>query len=246
MLMGRKGRLLLALGLVATACGSGGEAAGDGASEPASRTTTTTTTLAATATTTEEAPVGPLALDGPGPLELGATYAVDFFVPVQLSVDQEGWVARYVFGEAVALSFGDSALVFLAITPEAEPEEVLDAILNGGDTISVVREPSVDSLGAWSVSTVDVVIPEQPLLGCGGPAVWALGRGGPPGATLRTVGDRDFGIVQCRTTRIWAIDVGGQVVTVLGVASEDERFDEFMPVLEDFLANHVAFGDDDG
>lgn len=247
--MGRRNTLLV-LSLVLAACGTDGDASDDGGDPAATSATTsitaTTTQVAETTTsTTASTPKGPLTLDGPGPLEPGATYAVDFFVPLEIAVDEDGWVARFVFGEVVSLSFGDSALVFFALTPEAEPEGIVESIVNGSDTIAVVRDPSMGTLGTWSISTADVVIPEHPVLGCGGPGVWYIGRGGPPGATLRTVGDSDFGIVQCRTTRIWAIDVGSQVVTVLGVASDNDRFEEFMPIFEEFLQNHVAFGDAD-
>ena len=57
---------------------------------------------------------------------------------------------------------------------------------------------------------------------------------------------RLYGVPACKPSRVWAVPIGEEMVTIVAAVRDDARFDELMPVIEDFLQNSVTFGDGDG
>lgn len=258
---------MLAFVLLLAAC-----AEGSGEGESTTTTSTTTTTIAQPViTTTQPALAQPEveSLAGRSRVwEPGVTYeATDFLVPLRFEVTSDGWLTSGSWDRVVAPIYTgggtgelQAALSFLAFMPDAEPDEIIDAILategsQGPDIvrgIEVTTDRSQTTVAGYSATTIDVY---------GGPEGRDPDRAGEPRCNVKIVdiaGDeagwplvvvsrgRGYGVGACHSARVWVVQVGDRAITIIGSTRDDNRFDELMPILEGFLANSVTFGEADG
>lgn len=258
--MGRRSQLLLALAMALAACGTAGEGSDDGgASEPTSTTTSTTTTSTiATTTTTELDPCEgePFSMDERGLRFVeGCEYqTTQFALPIRITAPSNAWLS---FAEpntrAVYMGIdenGDGSveanIAFLAFAAGTEEEPFSEVL--GIDGVASLSDPMASMVGGRSALTIDVLAVEEPTFagfsGCTTTGVRIIG--GYELVLASSMEGQEYGIPACVTTRVWQLTVDDTPITIVAAALDDARFDEFMPIFDDFLMNNVTFGDSDG
>ncbi len=242
----------LVWGLLVASCEAGG-------TTPSAPSTSTTPSVETTTTT--EAPVDecqPEPIEGRGRAwDAGCTYTAEsFLVPVTFTPMTDGWSSIGAETQYVAIRHdadldgtSDATLTMVAHNVEAEPSEILDEIeaLEGVEATS--ERAAIDIAGLPAVSFDVVGDPQpEPFRECSSPGGTALlSESGHKLLDLPTrPGPSVIGIPACYTSRVWVFAVDGQTITAIGVADPDDRFEELMPILENFLDTSVTFGDDDG
>lgn len=251
---------LVVFSLLTAACGGNGSAA---PTSSASTSSSSTVATIATTTTTESIEVcEPEAIEGRGRIwEAGCSYtASSFLVPITFA-GVDGWTSLGGGNEWVALKHdangdgdADVTLTVFAHNEDSAPDVILDEILSFDGVTAVSDETAMELAGA-SALTVDVVAEEKiPVQsdsdGCTQPSGTAFFFQTTPGYVLFQLpagpGPGSFGIPACYQSRVWVFEVEGFTITAIGVTPTVETFDEYMPILEDFLANNVTFGETDG
>lgn len=266
--MGRCGLFLLALAVAAAACGtSAGLASDGGASTASTRTASTTTTtpdITTSTTTSSGASAGPepdacQTFRGTSlPLDAGDSFCEEgFVVPVRVEVEADGWLVRQSSTTTILLyrdldgnGAKDVSIALIAFNADEDPDLIRDAIVSV-DGVDRVSEPETIALAGVDTLRFDVEGHEDgqadlvspcttyasPQIGFGAPG-YGLVRG--PTAQF------EYGIAACFRSRVWVMDLGAISVTAVGVADPDDRFEELMPIVEDFLQSGVTFGATDG
>ncbi len=258
--MGRRILLLALVGVMMTACGSGDTV---GSTTSTSTTSSTTATTVATTADTQVEACEPTPLEGrPRIWEEGCVYTANSFaVPVTFTAPGAGWTSHGAADRWVELrhdadrdgSF-DVSLTLIAHEAESTTADVIDAIvlIDGVDLMNGPLATVIQSSQALTVDLLGRELPNSAADGQTEPCTRAAGTAFffTDGYGLFRDPDRVtnafVGVPACFTTRAWIIDVSGTSITALGVAKDNDRFEELMPILEDFLEHSVMFGDDDG
>ncbi len=203
-----------------------------------------------TSTTTTTIPV-PVAIDDFVGLEWqpGGVYTADrFIVPVEFTTDRAGWLSRGADRRWASLWFDedldgetDATLTLMAHRPTTEADVLLTEILRI-EGVRQLDQAFERTIGANKMIVVDVEGEPEPQ--GGGLSDCSL----PPSGQFTTIAGYEFfedgsslGIPACYRSRLWLAEIDGSVITMVGVASDDDEFEDMMSVLEMFLESGVSF-----
>lgn len=242
-------RRLLTLLLLLAACGAEtAETTSSPALDPPSTTTTVITTTSDTAVAREPAV---LSAGRTVVLEPGSEYVVDgFAVPLSFRIENEGW-RWYGVADVWAylgwVSDGElaAAVAIVAYRSSLPPEEVAEAILSI-DGVDVANGAASVAIGGLEAVTLDVEgAPERAQVGeqrcTPGFGRFFLDQ---PGYALvvesGSTNPKEYGIAACNVSRVWVAEAEGQSITVIGGATDPDRFEELIPVVER-LVGSLAF-----
>lgn len=254
--------------MLAAACGT--VAVDDPASLESTSTTSlvTTTSSEPPITTTTAAPDPcdgePLSIDERGSTRLtaGCRYRTSEFIlfPIEFVVSDDRWLAfdrddrRLVFVGIDADGDGgaDADVAFLVWTPDGVAgDQVTPVSVIGGleaiEGLTAASEPRDATVAGRAATTVDVDAGEDPIsTGFRPCSTSGLDfSSDEPGFQLITVdgtGKGDVGFPACGRTRVWIVETADRRIVVLAAPNERDRFDEFMPMFDEFLENSVTFG----
>lgn len=181
--------------------------------------------------------------------EQGAVYTADsFLVPVRFVPNREGWLSRGAGPRWASLWFDedldgvrDATLTLMAYRPRIDPEVLVSEILQTEGVRQLT--PAVEQpLGTNTVIVVDVEGDPEPQ----GGSVSECSQ--PPSAQFTTGAGYElfddqgsFGIPACYRSRIWIIEVADNALTIVGVAEDEDDFEDLMMWLEALLVNDVSF-----
>lgn len=246
--MGSPRQLVGALALLIAGCATGSA----GSTTASGPVTTSSTTEPLTTTTTDRCAGEPFSIDERGlRLVEGCEYrTAQFALPTAIEAPSDVWLS---FAEpntrAVYLGIDEdndgsveanvAFLAFVAGTDEEPFSEVL-----GIDGISALSETAVGSVGGRPALTIDLLATPEQFRGCNTTGVRFIG--GYELVLASRQGGSYYGIPACVTTRVWQLTVDDNPITIVAAALDDDRFEEFMPLFEDFLRDSVTFGDPDG
>lgn len=242
---------VVALAALVSACAPAAE-------QPSPSVTAETSVPSTVSTTTTTRSAGPHDICGRALIwQPGGTYVADCFaVPVTFSPAEPGWRSIKVGAEWIELSWVEAGdigirLLFLALTPEDPPEEVLDRILTI-DGVDGDRQPSATSIAGLDARSAMVETQPRPTAGGLNDRTCAsmthavdLFAGERPGYLLldRTaVGSgAAYGLGACLTFGIWTVDVRGLTITVIAATETGEEQTALRAQI-DSLMSAVTFG----
>lgn len=243
--MRRNAALLVAM-LVAAACA---DEAAEITTTSAMVEQTSTTSTPSTTTTVPETPTtkaGPVVLSAGRTvrLEPGVNYASDgFLVPLAWRVDDDGWRWQGVAEDWAYLGLiidGEvaAALALLGYRTSLLPNEVVETIL-AKEEVEVVDGPAVAMVGGLEAIKVDVEgAPERAQVDdrrCTGDIVRFFIDEPGYALVVDPANPYEYGIAACKVSRVWVFETNGKSLTVIGGASDPDRFDELMPLVERLL-----------
>ena len=240
----------LATALIMAACGQA-------TPEPASTTTSDVvappTTKVETTTSSTDSPttVAPAPVDicSVGKVwEAEASYTAScFLIPVTFTPSEPGWRSSGSAERWVSLRWVDPDerewevdVGIIAYQPNNDPREVIEAIdsLRG---INVLADPEPINLVRVEGVTVDAegepanAFSRGPCESGGGLIRFAGAGGGGGNTIVEGVGRAEIGVGFCVVARLWALDIDGLTVTVLAAATDPQRHDDAIAVIEALL-----------
>ena len=228
-------------------------------SSTTARSTTTTVTVAESVTTTEVTPstsvaasTMPVDMCGRGlGLEPDTVYIAECFVQsVSLEVGEQGWAASPVEPGALTVRFTDPSgglvvAVALIIVDRAKPPDEVLEVLASTDGIIVVAEPVatevsghpglyMDVQGAPRGGDLDALDHPRPSQYCPPRRPVRFKDGG--NTIVGQVGSTDaIGVGYCHVARIWAVEVDGLTVTLIGGTTDPDRHEEAVAKSEELF-----------
>lgn len=249
-------RLIVAIALLAAACGGAGAETNNTVSSTSTTVTSPTSTTSSTSTTTTTSPsttTTSLPESIPLPrsrLRAGVTYTGSLDIAgldFELTPDLENWrvvgrgdTGRFVRFENTSATPG-ADLLLMAWQFESEPAAVLASILES-EEVGDATEISDGFVAQLPTKSVDIWVPPVGSVPCAQAIpVVADASGGSIGSASTEW------ILACTWGRVWAIDVNGVTITIVGTANDQSLdpesprlIEEFEPLLDDFI-NAITF-----
>lgn len=211
--------------------------------------TASTTMRVVESTMPADASIEPVQMCGRGQrLEPGPSYIAECFIqPVALRVTELGWSASPAEETAVSVTYTDRSnglsvgVALIAVNSEDSPEEVLDVIASK-QGITALADPIISEVSGRPGLYFDVQGDPR------GGGVQALdeprpSRNCPPRRPVRykdggntligQVGATDeIGVGYCHVARVWAVEVDGLTITIVGGTTDPERHEEAVAKVE--------------
>lgn len=182
--------------------------------------------------------------------ETGVNYTAPcFLVPVTFTPSGPGWRSSGAAERWVSLRWVDPDerewevdVGIIAYQPNNDPREVIEAIdsLRG---IDLLGDPEPINLVRMEGVTVDAEGEPPGAIGsdsadpCDGGLIRFSGaQGGDGGNTIvEGIGSDEIGVGYCVVARLWSLDIDGHTITVLAAASDPQRHDDAVAIVEGLL-----------
>lgn len=262
---------VLVVSLALASCG--GDNTAPSTTSTSTSSAISTTTVATTTTQSPEVPMeGPVIIERGQRWDVGVEHLTGAFLPpIRFVIDTEGWSNSVATNRVFLVLFDedndgqdDVSIAFVRFSPELEANELLDAIgqlndrIDVNNSVSAISDRDPIELAGLAAVAQSFEAPPSSLRGVNRESSQHE-CASPPGRAVTSFGliyrlprlhapsvSTTVGLPSCAKSRVWVFDVDGERITAIGTTRHQDRFDEWMTFLEDFLNTSVTFGAGDG